>query len=214
MLSYLFCHPITHICSAGEERKREKREKIVHLPLENGLPLYFYHRVTSTAVVSSSVVVIVVVLLSALANIAMHVCMCVPEISSLIVVRLHSRRICVVFISIFNISLLFCSFFLFFRILALFLHSCCAACLPCNQPRTTTDDNSFRISLPASPLLLLLLSLLLFLLLLFHLELLLLLLRFLLCLLLPVKEKNARARERERENPTCVTHSQPRSKNK
>ncbi len=113
MLSYLFCHPITHICSAGEERKREKREKIVHLPLENGLPLYFYHRVTSTAVVSSSVVVIVVVLLSALANIAMHVCMCVPEISSLIVVRLHSRRICVVFISIFNISLLFLFFFPF-----------------------------------------------------------------------------------------------------
>jgi hypothetical protein len=48
----------------------------------------------------------------------MYICMCVPEISSLIVVRLHSRRICGVFISIFNISLLFfCSLFLFFRIL-------------------------------------------------------------------------------------------------
>jgi hypothetical protein len=48
------------------------------------------------------------------------------------------------------------------------LYSCSAACLPCNQPRTTTDDNSFRISLPASPLLLLL-PLLLFLLLLLYL---------------------------------------------
>ena len=82
----------------------------------------------------------------------------VPEIPSLIVDRLHSRRMCSVFISTFNISLLFfVLFFLFFPIRGLFLRSCGAACLPCNQPRTTTatttDDNSFRISLPASPLL-------------------------------------------------------------
>ncbi len=96
---YLFCW----------RRAKERREKRVHLPLKNALPLYFYHRVISTAVVSSFVVVVivVVVLLSALTNTAMYVCVCVPEISSLIVVRLHSRRICGVFISIFNISLLF-----------------------------------------------------------------------------------------------------------
>lgn len=48
----------------------------------------------------------------------------------------------------------FCSFSpLLCLIRGPFRRSCGAACLPCNQPRTTTDDNSFRISLPASPLL-------------------------------------------------------------
>ena len=114
----IFCHPAINIdryiyiyihFTTEERREIERR---VHLLLENALPLSSYHRTLSTTGVLSSslsvVVIIVVVVLPLLLLLCVY--MCVPEISCLIVVRLRSRHICGVFISIFNIS----PFFLFF----------------------------------------------------------------------------------------------------
>jgi len=136
-----------HTYSAGGRTKRE-REKEVHLPPESTM--------SSCYISNSSLIIIVVVCCcccyyycccSALCS-CYHRCisMCVPEISFFIVIRSCSRRVCGVFISIFNISPLFVLFPLLFRAVP----RSYITRLHCNQPRRTTDDNSFRISLPAS----------------------------------------------------------------
>jgi len=142
-----------------------------------------------------------------------YVCVCVSEISPLFVVIL------VVYVAYLLVILIFLHFLFFspslffslsFSILVLFpLFLCRMLALQ------SAEDDERRQFLPyfsSCVPLLRLLRFLSFLLFLFYLSSFGFFLLLLLCLLLHMQEKNARTQERK--NPTCVTHSQPRSKNK
>jgi hypothetical protein len=197
-----------HIYSDGEKQRKES-------------PSSFKTR--SAAIFSSpcyisnsSLVVIVVVCCcccycccSALCS-CCHLCvyMCVPEISSLIVVCPHSRRICGVFISIFNISPVF--LFLFF---SSFAHSRCS---PDLVPHAYAAISRGR-RLTTIPSVFLFLRSLFFVFSCFFCFFCIFSFFFFACCCLQsaclsVKEK--REREREREHPTRVLRAQLRSKNK
>jgi len=161
MPSYLFCHPATHILVKGGRRERLKE---VHSSLESAMSSYCYHRAVSKTVVSSSsssvvviiiiiivVDVVVVLVLSVRTTIDVYVCAFQRSLFFFILVRSYARLAYNVFISIFNISPFFFLFSSFARTLfpGLVLH----AFAGCNQSRRTTiatNDNSFRIPLPAS----------------------------------------------------------------
>ena len=120
--------------------------------------------------------------------------MCVPEISFFfIIVRSYSRLICSVFISIFNISALFCSFSLLSQTRVYIVISRGGR----RRQRLTTIPSVLfflHLSLPLR-----LYRLLLFLSLLLP--------EICLPVCLYVREK-----ENERDHPTCITRAQPRAK--